>query len=491
MAIPAYTKILRPVLEFIARHPDQELNITRDLMPAIAEQLNLTEEEKNYRNPSGNLKFGVFIIRAGVDFDKAGLVEKPQRGYVRITQAGQDYLDRYPGEISKTDLRNNCPKYKEWEDGRKKSKAASYLQDTKSRASSVEKTPEERIEDARQEIYSVLKEERRHIVAIPKYPKILRTVLEFLARHPDQVLHITRDLVHAIAKQLNLTEEEKNYRRPSGRLKFWDSIIWACIDFNKAGLIEKPERGYVRITQAGQDYLNIYPGEISRTDLSNNCPKYKKWAEGWKKSKADSYLQDTKNSASSIEETPEARIKDARQEIHPVLKEEKRYMVTTLTRPKILRPVLECLAKHPDQSLNITRDLVPAVAERLNLTEEEKNFRHPSGNLKLGTFIIQAGIDLNKAGLIEKPTRGYFRITQAGQDYLNSYPGRISKADLRNNCPKYKQWKESRKKSKSDSDLQGTKDSDGNVEKTPEERGLKMYAKKFIRFLRKSYWKQS
>ena len=322
MAIPAYSKILRPVLELLARHPDQELNITQGLIPAIAEQFNLTEEEKNYRTSSGNLRLETSIIHARDDLNKAGLIEKPQRGYVRITQAGQGYLNRYPGEISKADLRNNCPKYKQWEENRKKSKSGSNLQDTKDSGSSVEKIPEKKIEGTRQEIHPVLKEEKERIVAPPTYPKILRSVLEFLARHRDQELNITRNLVPAIAEQFNLTEEEKNFRYPSGALKFNNVIIWACVDFNNAGLIEKPKRGYARITQAGQDYLDRYPGEISKADLKANCSKYKKWEESWKKPKPGSYLQDTKDSDSGLEETPEERIEDACQEIHSVLKKE-------------------------------------------------------------------------------------------------------------------------------------------------------------------------
>ena len=319
MAIPAYSKILRPVLELLARHLDQELNITRNLLPAIAEQFNLTEEEKNYRNPSGALKLRTPTSWACLDLNKAGLIEKPAPGYFRITQAGQDYLNRYPGEISKADLRNNCPKYKQWEENRKKSKAGSDLQDTKDSDSS-------------------------YVVAIPTYSKILRPVLEFLARHRDQELNITRELIPTIAERFNLTEEEKNYRTSSGKLRLGISITHARDDLNKAGLIEKPQRGYVRITQAGQDYLNRYPGEISKADLRNNCPKYKEWEENRKKSKSDSDSQDTKDSDSSVEKTqikvytgpgkgtkdsdsgvektPEERIEDARQEIHSVLMEE-------------------------------------------------------------------------------------------------------------------------------------------------------------------------
>ena len=322
MAIPAYSKILRPVLEFLARHQDQALHVTRDLMPSIAEQFNLTEEEKNYRHPSGGLKLRNFTSWACLDLNKAGLIEKPKRGYVRITQSGQDYLNRYPGGISQTDLRNNCPKYKQWLESRKKSKSGSDLQDTKDSDSSAEETSEARIDDARQEIHPILKEEKECIVAPPTYPKILRSVLEFLARHRDQELNITRNLVPAIAEQFNLTEEEKNFRHPTGALKLRTSIIQAGIDLNKSGLIEKPAPGYFRITQAGQDYLNRYPGEISKADLRNNCPEYKKWEEIWKKPKPGNDLQDTKDSDSGVEETPEERIEDARQEIHSVLKEE-------------------------------------------------------------------------------------------------------------------------------------------------------------------------
>jgi len=85
----------------------------------------------------------------------------------------------------------------------------------------------------------------------------------------------------------------------------------------------------------------------------------------------------------------------------------------------IRRPALELLA----ESGKLTRigDVFDLLAPKFNLTEEERNELLPSGSQrKWNNRVNWACFDLYKAGLLERPTKGRYQISDFGKEVLGS-----------------------------------------------------------------------
>lgn len=96
MTIPTYDALMLPVL----RHSAAKTWSMRELVSQIADDLGLTDEERQQQIPSG----GASVIGSRVGWAKtylkqAGLVEQPKRATLRITRRGQDLLQENPPKI--------------------------------------------------------------------------------------------------------------------------------------------------------------------------------------------------------------------------------------------------------------------------------------------------------------------------------------------------------------------------------------------------------
>jgi len=95
---------------------------------------------------------------------------------------------------------------------------------------------------------------------IPEYQEIMLPLLELA---DDEEEHRFRDAVDELAKDFNLTEEQRNKLLPSGTDKiFRNRVGWAKTYLKKAGLLEYPERGYFKITERGKEVLERDPDKI-------------------------------------------------------------------------------------------------------------------------------------------------------------------------------------------------------------------------------------
>lgn len=89
----------------------------------------------------------------------------------------------------------------------------------------------------------------------------------------------------------------------------------------------------------------------------------------------------------------------------------------------LMLPLL-CFAK--DNLEHSIREAVDVFADEFKLTEQEKSQLLPSGTMPtLYNRVGWARTYMCKAGLLESPRRGCFKITQKGQDVLNQNPPRI------------------------------------------------------------------
>lgn len=102
-------------------------------------------------------------------------------------------------------------------------------------------------------------------MAIPTYEQIMLPMLELLK---DENTYNNKECVEKLSEKLNLTEEEVRKLLPSGRKRvFYNRVNWAKTYLKRAGLVEAPRRGEVKITQLGLELLQENPVEIRSRDL--------------------------------------------------------------------------------------------------------------------------------------------------------------------------------------------------------------------------------
>src|SRR5687767_3011379 len=98
MAIPDYQTVMPPLLDTVS---DGEEHHIRDAIEALAERFNLNEAEKSELLPSGKQPtFNNRVSWAGTYMKEAGLIEKPRRGYLKITDRGLSLLEEKPKAIN-------------------------------------------------------------------------------------------------------------------------------------------------------------------------------------------------------------------------------------------------------------------------------------------------------------------------------------------------------------------------------------------------------
>lgn len=98
-------------------------------------------------------------------------------------------------------------------------------------------------------------------MTIPDFQTIMLPLLDLSS---DGKEHRFRDTVQSLAEQFRLSEEERLELLPSGRApKFANRVGWATTHLSKAELIERPRRGYFKITGRGQSLLEEKPDSVN------------------------------------------------------------------------------------------------------------------------------------------------------------------------------------------------------------------------------------
>jgi restriction system protein len=97
-------------------------------------------------------------------------------------------------------------------------------------------------------------------MAIPDYQTCMLPLLKFYADGHD---HLYREAIEALAKEFNLTDDERREMLPSDQQAVFDNRIgWARTYMKKAGLLEAPKRGVNKITERGLEILKKKPNKI-------------------------------------------------------------------------------------------------------------------------------------------------------------------------------------------------------------------------------------
>ncbi|TAE90738.1 MAG: restriction endonuclease [Verrucomicrobia bacterium] len=143
MPIPDFQTLMRPLLE---AHADYNEHLNRDLVERLADQFQLTEEERREMLPSGRARlFDNRIAWAKSHILQAGLLMSPRRAISVITERGREALKNHPQKI---DLRilQEFEEYREFRNRRKNEDDSSHLAIEEDSDSGL--TPEELLEDA-------------------------------------------------------------------------------------------------------------------------------------------------------------------------------------------------------------------------------------------------------------------------------------------------------------------------------------------------------
>jgi restriction system protein len=138
-------------------------------------------------------------------------------------------------------------------------------------------------------------------MSIPDYQSIMKPLLQYLKENPKE--HRMQDVVEVMSNHFSLSEEEKQELLPSGLQAVIDNRIgWARTYLKKAGLLEDPKRGYVKISKKGIDVIEKNPNVIN----VNFLKQFDEFIEFRNKRKKLIKESDTKNGEGTdeIEELP-------------------------------------------------------------------------------------------------------------------------------------------------------------------------------------------
>jgi len=116
-------------------------------------------------------------------------------------------------------------------------------------------------------------------MTLPDYQALMLPLLKYAGNRNTEIT--TTEAVDALAKELNLTEEDLREILPSGtQYTFVNRVGWAATYMKKAGLLKTTRRGYYQITERGRELLAKEPKLINVKTLE----RYPEFME-FKKSK--------------------------------------------------------------------------------------------------------------------------------------------------------------------------------------------------------------
>ncbi len=150
-------------------------------------------------------------------------------------------------------------------------------------------------------------------MTIPDFQTVMLPLLQ-LANDGNE--HYIHDAVEKLAKEFNISEEEKSRLLPSGQQPvFYNRVGWARTYLKKAGLLEDPKRGHFMITDRGKEVLRNNPTRIDMNFL-RQYPEYIEFRETVRESNEVLPVEE------NLEElTPEEAIENAYQRIREDLSE--------------------------------------------------------------------------------------------------------------------------------------------------------------------------
>jgi restriction system protein len=171
MAIPDYQTLMLPLLKLLAK--GEELHFS-PLVNVLSDEFNLSDQERKQLLPSGQMT--TIKSRSGwarTYLKKAGLIEQPKRGYVKITTRGLSALEENPAQIDNKFL-EKYPEFLAFRDAGKNEIEPQAI------STEVDVTPEESIENAFFNLNSQLSSDLLEIIKSSTPSFFERLVVELL-----------------------------------------------------------------------------------------------------------------------------------------------------------------------------------------------------------------------------------------------------------------------------------------------------------------------
>ena len=179
-------------------------------------------------------------------------------------------------------------------------------------------------------------------MAIPSMDEVMLPVVGLVL---NEAMHY-KECVRRIADQFALTEEERNELVPSGKVtRIQDRVAWAVNHLSKAGIVERPRRGYVLATPLGRETLANHPERINLRGLPQ-FPMYREWRRGFSPPPTAEPVivnGDVAVAQGTDERPPRERLDAAYSELNAALREEALLAIRNLSPEFFERIVISLL----------------------------------------------------------------------------------------------------------------------------------------------------
>lgn len=146
----------------------------------------------------------------------------------------------------------------------------------------------------------------------------MKPLLSFLL---DGEIHTIKELAQRMSDHFQLSDDDRQLLLPSGQQSYINNRVgWAKSYLKKAGLLENPSRGKVRITAAGRAVMDKAPAAINCEYLM----QYPSFVEFWKQKRKPSTHDSDASPApvSDTDQTPDEAIESAYEDIRSALADE-------------------------------------------------------------------------------------------------------------------------------------------------------------------------
>lgn len=173
-------------------------------------------------------------------------------------------------------------------------------------------------------------------MAVPDYQTVM---LPLLRRVADGKEYRVRELIERLSEEYNLTHEDRRELLPSGTQPVFDNRVgWANTYLKKAGLLKSEKRGYVQITDLGQQVLNSSPEKINAAFLKQ-FDSFKDFIS------ASQQENETDSALASIDtgKTPEEQLENAWKSLNKTLASELLEKVKEISPAKFEQLVIDLL----------------------------------------------------------------------------------------------------------------------------------------------------
>jgi restriction system protein len=174
---------------------------------------------------------------------------------------------------------------------------------------------------------------------IPDYQTLILPLLRFAGDGND---HTTREAVEVLATEFQLTPAERNELLPSGQQPIFNNRVgWANFYLKKAGLLESPRRGALRITARGKQVLGDNPARIDLKFLE----RFPEFIEFRDASRNNRETPTTESVAITTNQTPEEALELAYQSLRHSLAQDILSRILSCSPTFFERLVVELLVK--------------------------------------------------------------------------------------------------------------------------------------------------